>query len=199
MGLEDPCDFPCFLPATRADRPAKSRKFRATTISTKDIPSTCINALCGPRSLEPQSVMANLRSGRLLTCFYCGKRSSTRYDGLIREFLCLKCDATNYLDEVSKPIHGALRVAIPSNSNPARRHHRSSSSQDHFSACCDDVRDTTVSVPRLQHPITEHLLPDMSQESAPVHQLPGTIPARRSRPPRLCRTREEYVQVPSTT
>ncbi|KAF6806635.1 hypothetical protein CSOJ01_08701 [Colletotrichum sojae] len=43
--------------------------------------------------------MANLRSGRLLSCFYCGKRSSTRYDGLIREFLCLKCDATNYLDE----------------------------------------------------------------------------------------------------
>ncbi|KAK1573427.1 Ima1 N-terminal domain-containing protein [Colletotrichum navitas] len=43
--------------------------------------------------------MAKLRNGRLLTCFYCGKRSSTRYDGLIREFLCLYCDANNYLDE----------------------------------------------------------------------------------------------------
>ncbi|WQF82259.1 Putative integral inner nuclear membrane protein ima1 [Colletotrichum destructivum] len=43
--------------------------------------------------------MAKSRSGRLLTCFYCGKRSSTRYDGLIREFLCLHCDANNYLDE----------------------------------------------------------------------------------------------------
>ncbi|KAF9871217.1 hypothetical protein CkaCkLH20_11386 [Colletotrichum karsti] len=44
--------------------------------------------------------MPQLRGrGRLLSCFYCGKRSSTRYDGLIREFLCLHCDATNYLDE----------------------------------------------------------------------------------------------------
>ncbi|KAL0941568.1 uncharacterized protein CTRU02_204331 [Colletotrichum truncatum] len=43
--------------------------------------------------------MAHLRGRRFLTCFYCGKRSSTRYDGLIREFLCLHCDATNYLDE----------------------------------------------------------------------------------------------------
>ncbi|KAE9574043.1 Integral inner nuclear membrane protein ima1 [Colletotrichum fructicola] len=43
--------------------------------------------------------MAQLRGRKLLTCFYCGKRSSTRYDGFIREFLCLHCDATNYLDE----------------------------------------------------------------------------------------------------
>ncbi|EHK16106.1 uncharacterized protein TRIVIDRAFT_65075 [Trichoderma virens Gv29-8] len=42
--------------------------------------------------------MARLR-GRLLSCFYCGKRSSIRYDGRIRDFLCAHCDATNYLDE----------------------------------------------------------------------------------------------------
>lgn len=69
----------------------------------RDISTTCINALSGPRSPQPQSAMANLRGGRYLNCFYCGKRSSTKYDGLIREFLCLHCDATNYLDEVSHP------------------------------------------------------------------------------------------------
>ncbi|GFP58480.1 integral inner nuclear membrane protein ima1 [Trichoderma asperellum] len=37
--------------------------------------------------------------GRLLACFYCGKRSSIRYDGRIRDFLCTYCEATNYLDE----------------------------------------------------------------------------------------------------
>ncbi|KAL6864537.1 Ima1 N-terminal domain-containing protein [Trichoderma novae-zelandiae] len=37
--------------------------------------------------------------GRLLACFYCGRRSSIRYDGRIRDFLCTYCDATNYLDE----------------------------------------------------------------------------------------------------
>ncbi|KAL7931661.1 Ima1 N-terminal domain-containing protein [Trichoderma chlorosporum] len=42
--------------------------------------------------------MPRLR-GRLLACFYCGKRSSIRYDGRIRDFLCTNCDATNYLDE----------------------------------------------------------------------------------------------------
>ncbi|KAL7943772.1 Ima1 N-terminal domain-containing protein [Trichoderma barbatum] len=42
--------------------------------------------------------MVRLR-GRLLACFYCGKRSSIRYDGRIRDFLCTNCDATNYLDE----------------------------------------------------------------------------------------------------
>ncbi|TDZ17410.1 Integral inner nuclear membrane protein ima1 [Colletotrichum orbiculare MAFF 240422] len=47
--------------------------------------------------------MANLRSRRFLNCFYCGKRSSIKYDGFIREFLCLHCDATNYLDE-----HGGI-------------------------------------------------------------------------------------------
>ncbi|KAK1983768.1 Ima1 N-terminal domain-containing protein [Colletotrichum cereale] len=97
--LRNPCTFPSVHPGTLPDRPAEPRKFLATTIPKTHIPPTCINALCGPRSLGPQSDMAKLRSGRLLTCFYCGKRSSTRYDGLLREFLCLHCDANNYLDE----------------------------------------------------------------------------------------------------
>ncbi|KAH7133114.1 Ima1 N-terminal domain-containing protein [Dactylonectria estremocensis] len=43
--------------------------------------------------------MPRLRGTRYLTCFYCGKRSNTKFDGITRDFLCLYCDATNYLDE----------------------------------------------------------------------------------------------------
>ncbi|KAK7421547.1 hypothetical protein QQZ08_009892 [Neonectria magnoliae] len=43
--------------------------------------------------------MPRLRGTRYLTCFYCGKRSNTKFDGSVRDFLCLFCDATNYLDE----------------------------------------------------------------------------------------------------
>ncbi|POR35262.1 Integral inner nuclear membrane protein ima1 [Tolypocladium paradoxum] len=43
--------------------------------------------------------MARFRAVRYLTCFYCGKRSGLKNDGATRDFLCLYCDATNYLDE----------------------------------------------------------------------------------------------------
>ncbi|KND94329.1 Integral inner nuclear membrane protein ima1 [Tolypocladium ophioglossoides CBS 100239] len=43
--------------------------------------------------------MARFRGARRLTCFYCGKRSGLKNDGATRDFLCLYCDATNYLDE----------------------------------------------------------------------------------------------------
>ncbi|KAK0634945.1 Ima1 N-terminal domain-containing protein [Bombardia bombarda] len=35
---------------------------------------------------------------RYLTCFYCGKQSKTVWDGKVRRFDCIYCDATNYLD-----------------------------------------------------------------------------------------------------
>lgn len=44
--------------------------------------------------------MARFRAARHLTCFYCGKRSGLKNDGTTRDFLCVYCDATNYLDEV---------------------------------------------------------------------------------------------------
>ncbi|CZS77093.1 hypothetical protein SNK03_001902 [Fusarium graminearum] len=50
--------------------------------------------------------MPRLRGTKYLTCFYCGKRSNTKYDGITRQFLCLSCDATNYLDhngEITDP------------------------------------------------------------------------------------------------
>lgn len=43
--------------------------------------------------------MPRLRGTKYLTCFYCGKRSNIKYNNHIDEFLCLYCDATNYLDE----------------------------------------------------------------------------------------------------
>ncbi|KAM0277585.1 hypothetical protein ACHAQH_005704 [Verticillium albo-atrum] len=46
--------------------------------------------------------MASLRSRGNLICFYCGKRSSIKFNGSSLDFLCLKCDATNYLDESFK-------------------------------------------------------------------------------------------------
>ncbi|OTB13043.1 hypothetical protein K445DRAFT_320550 [Daldinia sp. EC12] len=42
--------------------------------------------------------MATLRSRKFLSCFYCGKRSKLRFEGQ-KSFLCLYCDATNWLDE----------------------------------------------------------------------------------------------------
>lgn len=45
--------------------------------------------------------MAPFKGNRYLRCFYCNRPSKSRYDGVTREFLCLHCDATNYLDEVS--------------------------------------------------------------------------------------------------
>ncbi|PNY29101.1 Integral inner nuclear membrane protein ima1, partial [Tolypocladium capitatum] len=43
--------------------------------------------------------MVRFRAARHLACFYCGKRSGLKNDGATRDFLCLYCDATNYLDE----------------------------------------------------------------------------------------------------
>ncbi|QPG97586.1 hypothetical protein C2857_006574 [Epichloe festucae Fl1] len=43
--------------------------------------------------------MPRFRGSKYLTCFYCGKRSGLKFDGTIRDFLCLHCDATNYLDQ----------------------------------------------------------------------------------------------------
>ncbi|KAI2778831.1 Ima1 N-terminal domain-containing protein [Daldinia loculata] len=42
--------------------------------------------------------MVTLRSRKFLSCFYCGRRSRLRFEGQ-KSFLCLNCDATNWLDE----------------------------------------------------------------------------------------------------
>lgn len=52
--------------------------------------------------MAPRRKLSKLN--KLLTCFYCGRRSTTRYDGHMQHFECQKCNATNYLDAVSRVI-----------------------------------------------------------------------------------------------
>ncbi|KAF5001827.1 hypothetical protein FGRMN_802 [Fusarium graminum] len=72
--------------------------------------------------------MPRLRGTKYLTCFYCGKRSNTKYDGITSQFLCLSCDATNYLDEngeiTDPPVATereapATQYAVPRSSSPS--------------------------------------------------------------------------------
>lgn len=37
---------------------------------------------------------------RFLVCFYCGRKTTTKYDRGMRSFDCKNCLATNYLDAV---------------------------------------------------------------------------------------------------
>ncbi|KAM3556309.1 hypothetical protein MY1884_005132 [Beauveria asiatica] len=51
-----------------------------------------------------------------LSCFYCGKQTGLKYDGTITDFLCLSCDATNYLDQngdITDPPVATEREAAP--------------------------------------------------------------------------------------
>lgn len=58
--------------------------------------------------------MARFGRAKFLTCFYCGKRPGIKFDGTSRDFLCLHCDATNYLDEVcAVPNDGTGELAKP--------------------------------------------------------------------------------------
>lgn len=41
---------------------------------------------------------AKRKTNTYLTCFYCNRKSSTRYDGRMRQFDCQTCQATNHLD-----------------------------------------------------------------------------------------------------
>ncbi|KAI0846582.1 Ima1 N-terminal domain-containing protein [Daldinia vernicosa] len=70
--------------------------------------------------------MATLRSRKFLSCFYCGRRSRLRFEGQ-KSFLCLNCDATNWLDEygsitdppTSPPVERPqVQFAIPRSSVP---------------------------------------------------------------------------------
>jgi len=44
---------------------------------------------------------------KVLVCFYCNRKSSIKYDGLITQWECGNCESMNYLDEV--------RALIPKN------------------------------------------------------------------------------------
>ncbi|KAM7220239.1 Ima1 N-terminal domain containing protein [Rhypophila decipiens] len=62
--------------------------------------------------------MPRLQRPRYLTCFYCGRKTSTQYTPGTRHFDCPNCDATNYLDE-----HGEITdppVATDKEATPAK-------------------------------------------------------------------------------
>jgi hypothetical protein len=78
--LSRPPNSPMFLPRRRAPCP-----YPAPNAS--------------PDKSTREHAMAPLLRKKLV-CFYCGQASSRRRDGTVREWLCQKCDAVNYLDEV---------------------------------------------------------------------------------------------------
>ncbi|KAK4228928.1 integral inner nuclear membrane protein ima1 [Podospora fimiseda] len=60
--------------------------------------------------------MSRLQRTRYLTCFYCGRKTKTPYDGKTRHFECIYCDADNYLDEkgdVADPPVATDKIATP--------------------------------------------------------------------------------------
>ncbi|KAI6350246.1 hypothetical protein MCOR25_010564 [Pyricularia grisea] len=60
------------------------------------------------------TTMPRLRSKAYLTCFYCGRKTSTRNDGSVRRFECPSCEATNYLDENGEITDPPLEATAPS-------------------------------------------------------------------------------------
>lgn len=83
--------------------------------------------------------MPRLRPGGYLTCFYCGKRSSTRFARGLSKFDCAKCDATNYLDsngEITDPPVATEQVA-PRNAPRNTVSSRTAATQPSESIFCD--------------------------------------------------------------
>ncbi|TLD23804.1 hypothetical protein PspLS_06517 [Pyricularia sp. CBS 133598] len=60
------------------------------------------------------TTMPRLRSKAYLTCFYCGRKTSTRNDGSVSRFECPSCEATNYLDENGEITDPPLEATAPS-------------------------------------------------------------------------------------
>ncbi|ATY60972.1 hypothetical protein A9K55_006743 [Cordyceps militaris] len=62
--------------------------------------------------------MRRTRQTKRLSCFYCGKQTGLTYDGTITNFLCLSCEATNYLDHngdiTDPPVATEGEAAAPS-------------------------------------------------------------------------------------
>ncbi|KAK4141156.1 Ima1 N-terminal domain-containing protein [Dichotomopilus funicola] len=99
--------------------------------------------------------MPRLSRKRCLTCFYCGRKNATVYDGQIRRFECPFCDATNYLDQngditdppvatekEATPRQYAMSRAVspplspPGHNNPHNLHQNPNQKQTTFCATC---------------------------------------------------------------
>ena len=137
--------------------------------------------------------MARLRS-RYLTCFYCGKRSDTRFDGVTRQFTCKYCDAANHLDEVRMGDVLLIKEPRPSDMSTERRDYGPSCR--HRARSCDPDRRllllAATTRPRCRPPV--HLLRHMPQEPAPVRRLACAVPAGRRR--RRCQAGPRLLPLP---
>ncbi|ROT35220.1 hypothetical protein SODALDRAFT_317855 [Sodiomyces alkalinus F11] len=85
--------------------------------------------------------MARLRPKGNLACFYCGQRSSIKFDRQTRDFLCLHCDAMNYLDEngdiTDPPAMQTSRAQVPQYAIPRTQSPEpATESQSVFCATC---------------------------------------------------------------
>ena len=84
--------------------------------------------------------MPRLNRTRYLSCFYCGGKTSTPYDGRVRRFECPSCEATNYLDQdgqITDPPVATDKEATPPKFAMARSVSPSpSSAGDVFCAKC---------------------------------------------------------------
>ncbi|KAK3344312.1 Ima1 N-terminal domain-containing protein [Lasiosphaeria hispida] len=84
--------------------------------------------------------MPRLNRTRYLSCFYCGRKTSTPYDGTVRRFECPSCEATNYLDkngQITDPPVATDKEATPVKFAVSRPFSPPSSpSNDIFCATC---------------------------------------------------------------
>lgn len=97
--------WPFSVAASTFSPPTKAGEYKTTP---RDAPPA--NPPVRSSSLElyaqcdgPVIIMApqTRKLNKPLTCFYCNRRSTTKYDGFMRRFECNNCNATNHLDTVS--------------------------------------------------------------------------------------------------
>lgn len=136
---------------------------------------------------DPVWQMARLRA-RYLSCFYCGKRTGTRFDGVTRQFTCQSCDATNYLDEVPHQPPTSKHPSIQHSlgacqlTPPGWRNHRPPRGDRIRGQHLAESNTPNNNIPPLVG--APRLLRHVPQEPAAVHGLAGAVhpsqrPARR--------------------
>lgn len=174
------CAF--FVAASNFSPPTKTGEYKTIPRDAPPAnPSLCsscleLKAQCdGPVcTMAPQTRKLN----KPLTCFYCNRKSTTKYDGSMRRFECNNCNATNHLDTVSN--RGSYMMVLMAfqcrltHHNPERRHHRCSCFEEHYRGPASAIRHP----PRSLHDIQPSFLRQMSAEPAPVHILSGSVLSR---------------------
>lgn len=117
--------------------------------------------------------------GQVLRCFYCGRKSTARWDGQLRKFDCANCEATNYLDEVWALDCRRLgswiadKVTEGRHNGPARCGVRGGGTAHTVRA--SEIALTTTYFERANDAA---VLPEMSHEPANGDSVSGAVPSR---------------------